>query len=237
MLNVYTIELIISITTLFFGYCISVTIANIFRAWMTQKMGDDTPVMLGFLNLNPLIHIDPIGILFLALTDFGWGAHVPINFSHIDYPWHRLRIIIATYANTFAYTVTATVAMTILLMFDKNIILLPNQITSLTLMTHFYPGTSSALIIVYLIVMSMVRLTIGLAALSVVINTMDVCLYIFTSHSRHSFLQFDSEQPLKSIAMILLFVLVGSFFLDILRYFIFHTVYASSIGITHLFGF
>lgn len=237
MPTVYTIEFIISITTLFLGYCISVTLANTFRAWMAQKMGDDTPTMLGYLNLNPLVHIDPIGLIFLLLTDFGWGTYAPINFNHIDYPWHRLRTMVAAFANTFAYSVTAVITMTTLLLFDKNILILPDQNSSLAIMTHCYPTASSSALIVCLIGMSMVRLAIGLGALSFVINTVDVFLYFFTNHSRQTLLQFDSEQPFKSIALIIVFIWVFAFILDILRSLLFYTVYVSSISIIHILGF
>ena len=42
-------------------------------------MGDPTPRFLGRVTLNPIPHIDPIGMLLLFVAGFGWAKPVPIN--------------------------------------------------------------------------------------------------------------------------------------------------------------
>ena len=42
-------------------------------------MGDFTPRMMGRLTLNPLAHIDPVGLIMLLLLRFGWAKPVAIN--------------------------------------------------------------------------------------------------------------------------------------------------------------
>lgn len=41
--------------------------------------GDDTPRLQGRVTINPMAHIDPIGLLSLIFLHFGWGKPVQIN--------------------------------------------------------------------------------------------------------------------------------------------------------------
>ncbi|HWR19993.1 MAG TPA: site-2 protease family protein [Clostridia bacterium] len=49
------------------------------HAYAAYKKGDPTAYNLGRMTLNPLRHVDPIGILMLVLVGFGWAKPVPIN--------------------------------------------------------------------------------------------------------------------------------------------------------------
>lgn len=56
------------------------------HAFAAYVLGDDTAQKAGRLSLNPLRHIDPIGLLFLILFRFGWAKPVPINPQNFEYP-------------------------------------------------------------------------------------------------------------------------------------------------------
>lgn len=49
------------------------------HGYIANKLGDPTPKQYGRLTLNPLAHIDPLGLLMLWLFKFGWAKPVPIN--------------------------------------------------------------------------------------------------------------------------------------------------------------
>ena len=49
------------------------------HAFVAYKNGDATAKMYGRLTLNPIKHIDPVGILLCIFTGFGWAKPVPIN--------------------------------------------------------------------------------------------------------------------------------------------------------------
>lgn len=49
------------------------------HGYVADKLGDPTPRQSGRLTLNPLAHIDPLGLLMLWLLKFGWAKPVPIN--------------------------------------------------------------------------------------------------------------------------------------------------------------
>lgn len=58
----------------------SLSIHEFAHGYVADRLGDNTPRWFGRLSLNPLTHIDPIGMLVLLLTRrFGWAKPVPIN--------------------------------------------------------------------------------------------------------------------------------------------------------------
>lgn len=61
------------------GVIVAMTFHEFAHAWVATKLGDDTPRLQGRLNLNPLSHIDPVGLICLLLLGFGWGKPVQIN--------------------------------------------------------------------------------------------------------------------------------------------------------------
>ena len=70
------------------------TFHNYFKALTAYKLGDDTPVRAGFLTINPLPHIDPVGTVFLPLIFIllksplliGWPRIVPIDYYKFSDP-------------------------------------------------------------------------------------------------------------------------------------------------------
>ncbi|MFH1896568.1 MAG: site-2 protease family protein [bacterium] len=49
------------------------------HALAADKLGDPTPRLNGRVTLNPLAHVDPLGLLALFILRVGWGKPVPIN--------------------------------------------------------------------------------------------------------------------------------------------------------------
>ena len=49
-------------------------------------MGDDTARRSGRLTLNPLKHIDPVGLVLLFTVHFGWAKPVPVNYRRFKNP-------------------------------------------------------------------------------------------------------------------------------------------------------
>lgn len=61
------------------------------HAWTAYRLGDPTAANQGRLTLNPLVHIDPTGFIFLiimALSGFGigWAKPVPVNPNNFRNP-------------------------------------------------------------------------------------------------------------------------------------------------------
>jgi len=67
------------------GIVIGLSFHEFAHALVAYKLGDDTPKIQGRVTINPLAHIDPIGLLAILLIRFGWGKPVeiyPPNFKH-----------------------------------------------------------------------------------------------------------------------------------------------------------
>jgi Zn-dependent protease len=58
---------------------IALTIHEYAHARAAVALGDPTPRLLGRLTLNPVAHLDPIGLIMLWLFKFGWAKPVPVN--------------------------------------------------------------------------------------------------------------------------------------------------------------
>lgn len=52
------------------------------HGYVSYLLGDETAKRDGRLSINPLDHIDPIGLLFMIIFRFGWAKAVPINPSY-----------------------------------------------------------------------------------------------------------------------------------------------------------
>jgi Zn-dependent protease len=58
---------------------IALTIHEYAHARVAVAFGDPTPRIMGRLTLNPVAHLDPLGLIMLWIFRFGWAKPVPIN--------------------------------------------------------------------------------------------------------------------------------------------------------------
>lgn len=58
---------------------IGLTFHEFAHGWMADRLGDRTARDMGRLTLNPIPHIDPLGLIMLFLVKFGWAKPVPVN--------------------------------------------------------------------------------------------------------------------------------------------------------------
>jgi Zn-dependent protease len=76
---------------LFFLIVIALTISLSFHefghAATAKWFGDDTAQRMGRLTLNPLAHIDPMGLLMVVFVGFGWAKPVPTNPNNFNSRW------------------------------------------------------------------------------------------------------------------------------------------------------
>lgn len=79
------------------------------HARVAVALGDDTPRYMGRLTLNPLAHIDPIGMIMLFLVRFGWAKPVMINPSNFRNP--RRDDVLVSIAGPAANLILAFIAL------------------------------------------------------------------------------------------------------------------------------
>lgn len=68
------------------AFIIALTVHEFSHALCAYLLGDPTAKRLGRLTLNPLAHIDPLGLLLLILVRFGWAKPVPFDPRYFKYP-------------------------------------------------------------------------------------------------------------------------------------------------------
>lgn len=76
------------------GLLIALVIHEYAHAKAADVMGDFTPRMTGRLTLNPMAHIDPIGLIMLLVVRFGWAKPVMINARNFR-NWRQGELLVA----------------------------------------------------------------------------------------------------------------------------------------------
>ncbi len=65
---------------------IGLTLHEFMHAFAAYKMGDSTAKDQGRLTLNPLKHIDLLGMVFIIIAGFGWAKPVQFNPANLKRP-------------------------------------------------------------------------------------------------------------------------------------------------------
>ena len=68
------------------GIVIGLALHEFAHAAVAYKLGDNLPKVQGRVTINPMAHIDPIGLVALLFVGFGWGKPVQINPRAFKYP-------------------------------------------------------------------------------------------------------------------------------------------------------
>ncbi len=75
-LNIHgLIEFVINIA----AALVCIVFHEVSHGYMALLLGDQTAKRAGRLSLNPLRHLDPMGLLCMAIARFGWAKPVPID--------------------------------------------------------------------------------------------------------------------------------------------------------------
>lgn len=100
MLDIFTqfegTEAIIVFIAFFMAIIISLSLHEFAHAYVAHKQGDLTPKSYGRLTINPMAHIDPLGMIMLILLGFGWAKPVPVN--PIKFKRYRLGFFLVSVA-------------------------------------------------------------------------------------------------------------------------------------------
>lgn len=75
MLNFNPLHVIISLPAIL----IAISFHEYAHGLAANALGDDTPYYQGRLTINPLAHIDVIGMLMMLIGPFGWAKPVEVN--------------------------------------------------------------------------------------------------------------------------------------------------------------
>lgn len=65
---------------------ICITLHELSHGYVAYRLGDDTAKRAGRLTLNPIKHLDPVGLLMMVVFHFGWAKPVPVNMFKFKNP-------------------------------------------------------------------------------------------------------------------------------------------------------
>ena len=71
---------------------ISLSFHEFGHAYVAKRFGDDTAERAGRLTVNPLAHIDPMGLLMVVFVGFGYAKPVPTNPRNFTSRWADLLV-------------------------------------------------------------------------------------------------------------------------------------------------
>lgn len=74
---------------------LSLSLHEFGHAWAAKLYGDDTAQRLGRLTVNPIAHIDPVGLLMVIMVGVGYAKPVPFDPRNFTSVWGRAGVAIA----------------------------------------------------------------------------------------------------------------------------------------------
>ena len=88
---------------------ICITFHELAHGFTAYRLGDNTAKDMGRLTLNPIKHIDPIGLIMLLIFRFGWAKPVPFNINNFRSP--RLYMALTAFAGPLSNLILAILVM------------------------------------------------------------------------------------------------------------------------------
>lgn len=137
------------------GVLIAMTFHEFAHALAADKLGDDTPRLQGRLNLNPLSHIDPIGLVLLMIAGFGWGKPVEIDSRNFNgkYSLSKAEAIVAAAGPIMNFIVAFVFAIIYGILISTNIL------------NNLSMNTAT---IIYTVVASIITMNVGLGVFNLI---------------------------------------------------------------------
>lgn len=89
------------------AFLLSLSFHEYAHAFVATKLGDPTARQAGRLTLNPMAHLDLLGLLFLLLFRIGWAKSVPFNYDNFKHP--KLYVVLTALAGPLANMILALV--------------------------------------------------------------------------------------------------------------------------------
>lgn len=88
-------------------FLLALTIHEFAHAFVACKLGDPTAQRMGRLSLNPLRHLDPLGVLAFLIMKIGWAKPVPVDARYFKNP--RQGMILVSLAGVSANLLLAVI--------------------------------------------------------------------------------------------------------------------------------
>ena len=88
---------------------ICITVHELAHGYTAYKLGDNTAKDMGRLTLNPVKHIDIVGLAMILLVGFGWAKPVPVNMQNFKHP--KAYMAVTAFAGPLSNIILAFIVM------------------------------------------------------------------------------------------------------------------------------
>lgn len=75
------------------GVLLALSVHECAHGYVSYKLGDPTAKNLGRLTLNPIKHIDILGLICMVFFRFGWAKPVPVNARYYKKPRRDMALV------------------------------------------------------------------------------------------------------------------------------------------------
>ena len=75
---------------------VCITLHELSHGYVAYKLGDNTAKSMGRLTLNPIKHIDIVGLIMMVAFKFGWAKPVPVDMRNFKHPKRDMAITALT---------------------------------------------------------------------------------------------------------------------------------------------
>jgi len=122
-------QLIQQIAILAPPFLLAITVHEVAHGYVAWRFGDPTARDQGRLTMNPLKHLDPLGVLAFVVMKIGWAKPVPVNGAYFKNPLRDMMwVSLAGPGSNFLLAIISGIAIKILLLaapIVPNVILYP----------------------------------------------------------------------------------------------------------------
>ena len=67
-------------------FLLAITFHEFAHGYVAMRFGDHTAEEAGRLSMNPLRHLDPLGVIAFFIVKIGWAKPVPVNAARLRNP-------------------------------------------------------------------------------------------------------------------------------------------------------
>lgn len=107
-------------------FLLAITFHEFSHGYVAYRLGDPTAYNAGRLTMNPLKHLDPLGVLAFIIMKIGWAKPVPVNAAYFKNPVKDMMwVAIAGPASNLILAIVSSIVAKLLIQFGA---LLPSAI-------------------------------------------------------------------------------------------------------------
>ncbi len=121
--EIEAIDLIIYILSITYVCLCAAPLHEFAHAFVAVKLGDDTPKLRGRVTINPMAHVDPLGILMIFLFGFGYAKPVEVRMRNFKKPKRDMAIValagpVSNFIQAFVYLLISAVLSVVMVFTD-----------------------------------------------------------------------------------------------------------------------